>query len=49
MRLAQIAIPAVAGDREDGLVTIMAAGGSLEENVARWVGQFEAPGGGVRS
>jgi hypothetical protein len=34
------------GDAEGGRLTIMAAGGGVEGNVARWVGQFRNPQGG---
>jgi hypothetical protein len=31
------------GDREAGRVTIMGAGGSVEDNITRWIGQFSQP------
>jgi len=37
---AELAIPAVEGDKEDGRCTIMGAGGSIQANIDRWVGQF---------
>lgn len=38
--------PAVEGDKADGRMTVMAAGGSVEANVDRWYGQFSQPDGG---
>lgn len=38
-------IPAVAGDERPGRVTIMGAGGSVEDNIDRWAGQFSQPDG----
>jgi hypothetical protein len=37
--------PAVEGDKTDGRMTVMAAGGSVEANVERWYGQFTQPDG----
>jgi hypothetical protein len=42
---AEYAIPAVEGDKNEGRLTIMAAGGSVEQNIERWIGQFSQPGG----
>ncbi len=42
MRLATFRIPRAAGDEEDGDVSVMQAGGSVEANVARWKGQFDS-------
>jgi hypothetical protein len=39
------AVPAVEGDKNDGRLTIMAAGGSIEANIDRWIGQFTQPDG----
>lgn len=39
----EFAIPAIEGDKIDGRVTVMGAGGSIEANVGRWVGQFVQP------
>lgn len=39
-------VPAVEGDPQPGRVTVMGAGGSVEDNVARWYGQFSSPNGG---
>ncbi|HZZ73838.1 MAG TPA: hypothetical protein VFE24_16415 [Pirellulales bacterium] len=39
----EFAIPAVEGDQADGRLTVMGAGGAVEDNIARWVGQFEQP------
>jgi hypothetical protein len=38
-------IPAVEGDETPGRMTVMGAGGSIEDNISRWVGQFEMKGG----
>lgn len=37
--------PAVEGDKTDGRMTVMAAGGSVEANIERWYGQFSQPDG----
>jgi hypothetical protein len=42
---AEYAIPAAEGDANGGRLTIMAAGGSIEQNIERWIGQFTQPGG----
>jgi hypothetical protein len=44
---AELAIPPAAGDTTPGRLTAMGAGGSIEENIRRWVGQFVAPEGGA--
>lgn len=36
----EFAIPAAEGDKEEGRMTVMTAGGSVEANVERWLGQF---------
>lgn len=41
---AEMAIPKVDGDADDGRITFMAAGGGVEANIERWKGQFQ-PGG----
>ena len=41
----EFSIPAAAGDKEPGRMTIMSAGGSVDANIARWVGQFRTPAG----
>ena len=41
MRLATYRIPHAPGDTEDGDLSITQAGGSVEANAARWVGQFD--------
>src|SRR5438105_4782312 len=41
----EFAIPASKGDSEDGRVTIMGAGGNVEDNLTRWIGQFSQPDG----
>lgn len=38
--------PATEGDKADGRMTVMAAGGSVDANVDRWYGQFSQPDGG---
>jgi len=42
MRLATYRIPRAAGDSEDGDLSIMQAGGTVDANVDRWIGQFDA-------
>ncbi len=39
----EFGIPASDGDPRDGRLTIMGAGGSIEANIDRWVGQFDQP------
>ena len=39
----EFAIPKVEGDSADGRLTIMQAGGSVEDNISRWIGQFSQP------
>jgi hypothetical protein len=41
----EFAVPASAGDGQDGRVTIMGALGGVEANVERWYGQFVQPDG----
>lgn len=41
----EFAVPAAKGDSQDGRVTIMGAGGSIEANIDRWVGQFSQADG----
>jgi hypothetical protein len=41
----EFAVPAAKGDENAGRVTIMGAGGSVEANIDRWVGQFTQPDG----
>jgi len=36
----EFAVPASRGDTEDGRLTIMGAGGEVEANINRWIGQF---------
>lgn len=38
-------VPAVKGDEAPGRLTVMGAGGAIDANIERWVGQFEQPGG----
>jgi hypothetical protein len=42
MRLATYRIPRAEGDTEDGDLSIMQAGGTVDANVERWIGQFDA-------
>ena len=42
----EIQVPRIEGDAQDGRLTIMGAGGSLEANIDRWKQQFEAPSEG---
>jgi hypothetical protein len=37
---AEFSIPAVEGDENEGRCTVMGAGGSVQANIDRWVGQF---------
>ncbi len=41
----EFAIPAAKGDTEDGRITVMGAGGTVEQNIDRWIGQFKQPDG----
>jgi hypothetical protein len=41
----EFAVPAAEGDEMPGRVTVMAAGGSVEDNINRWCGQFTQPDG----
>ncbi|MEM9353629.1 MAG: hypothetical protein AAGA92_11505 [Planctomycetota bacterium] len=43
----EFSIPAADGDEAPGRLTVMAAGGGVEANIARWVGQFRSPEGGA--
>jgi hypothetical protein len=43
---AEFEVPAAKGDEMSGRLTAMGAGGDVEANIARWVGQFAAPAGG---
>jgi hypothetical protein len=43
MRIATYRIPKVAGDVEDGELSITRAGGDVEQNALRWIGQFDEP------
>ena len=42
----EFAIPAAEGDKTDGRLTVMGAGGSVEANIDRWYAQFTQPDGG---
>jgi hypothetical protein len=49
MRLAEFALPKVAGDAEDATATVYffgGQGGSVQANLDRWIGQMAQPGGG---
>jgi hypothetical protein len=41
----EFAIPPSGGDQSPGRLTAMGAGGSVESNIDRWVGQFAGEGG----
>lgn len=41
----EFAAPAAKGDEAAGRMTVMAAGGSVEDNIERWYGQFIQPDG----
>lgn len=38
---AEFAVPKIGEDDANGRVTMMASGGSIEQNIERWYGQFE--------
>ena len=42
---AEFEVPAVKGDETPGRLTAMGAGGDVEANIGRWVGQFVGVGG----
>lgn len=41
----EFAAPAADGDATDGRLTVMGAGGTIDQNVQRWYGQFTQPDG----
>jgi hypothetical protein len=41
----EFAVPPAKGDEAPGRLTAMGAGGSIESNIDRWVGQFAGDGG----
>lgn len=41
----EFAAPFVEGDATDGRITIMGAGGDVQQNIDRWAGQFTQPNG----
>ena len=43
---AEFSIEKAEGDDNKGRLTIMGAGGSIEANIDRWIGQFSQPDGG---
>ena len=43
---AEFEIPAAKGEEIPGRLTVMGAGGSVEDNIKRWYGQFAQPDGG---
>jgi hypothetical protein len=48
MRLADFTLPKVAGDAEDGTLTVYyfgSQGGSVQANIDRWIGQLAQPDG----
>jgi hypothetical protein len=42
---AEFAIPPAKDDEQPGRMTVMGAGGSIEANIDRWIGQFDQPDG----
>jgi hypothetical protein len=42
---AEFEVPPAKGDTTPGRLTAMGAGGDVEANISRWVGQFAAPAG----
>jgi hypothetical protein len=50
MRAATYTVPKAAGDPEDGECAVFyfgpGQGGGVDANIKRWIGQFDAPGGG---
>ncbi len=46
---AEFTVPKQGDDDQDGRLTIMAAGGSVEANIARWESQFSRPDGSAVS
>jgi hypothetical protein len=53
MRVATYSVPRAAGDPENGECAVFYfgpnQGGTVDDNIARWVGQFDKPGKPVRS
>jgi len=43
----EFAVPPSKGDETPGRLTAMGAGGSVESNIDRWIGQFVGEGGGA--
>lgn len=46
---AELKIPKVGDDQNDGRLTIMGAGGTIEANIVRWKGQYIQPDGSETS
>lgn len=44
---AEMKVPAAAEGEKDGRITIMRAGGSIADNIARWEGQFTGADGAI--
>ena len=44
MRIATYSVPRAGGDSKDAEITVTQAGGSVEDNAKRWIGQFGAEG-----
>ena len=40
----EFVIPKAEGDENDGRATVMGAGGTIEQNIDRWIAQFEDGG-----
>jgi hypothetical protein len=48
MRVAELVLPRAAGDMEDALLVVYyfgGSGGSVEDNITRWIGQVQQPDG----
>jgi hypothetical protein len=44
MRIATYRVPRASGDAEDAELSVVQAGGSVEANAQRWLGQFDEAG-----
>lgn len=43
----EFSVPAAEGDERGGRLTVMTAGGTVAQNIERWIGQFNSPDGGA--
>ncbi len=43
---AEFSVETVGDDENNGRLTIMSSGGTIEQNIDRWIGQFSQPDGG---